>query len=452
MTNWLVPPSSPTGNSRRIELAGIDLWIFSRINNVFVYPSDLNVDRLKDALGRALSLWPFIGGRFLLFDGDHYIIEMSDNAIPVSLIENTDLAKWPLDSNVLVESSQNPLQPFLDEVEVTKLIDDSNDEPLFRLKLTRLVQSGEWVIGTSWAHVLGDGAACLDFLNTISRLYQRMEPLEPLPIFERRLWREDENDQSLVPMMKQLRDARSSGEMMKIYMADEATHDQLNMCFSSEQLIKLRTLAGGNSVTIQDALTAYIILIFNTHCFQNDGQRIILRTNMIINFRGVSDSIAPRGLVANAVVMMLSDDFDDPLSLLSIAKTIRRLVVRSRDARFLEPWLATANELMRQIVRDDRRINLEQFPNEIMVNSALRYDWAGLVDFGYTDKCRVYTAGTSALYLRVFRLNPVYDGTRWMERDRDGAEVSFGIQKDMKEKFVSVWQQDVSENFVNVKK
>jgi hypothetical protein len=205
-------------------------------------------------------------------------------------------------------------------------------------------------------------------------------------------------------------------------------------------------------VTIQDALTAYIILIFNTHCFQNDGQRIILRTNMVINFRGVSDLIAPRGLVANAVVMMLSDDFDDPLSLLSIAKTIRRLVVRSRDARFLEPWLATANELMRQIVRDDRRINLEQFPNEIMVNSALRYDWAGLVDFGYTDKCRVYTAGTSALYLRVFRLNPVYDGTQWMERDRDGAEVSFGIQKDMKEKFVSVWQQDVSENFVNVKK
>ena len=83
------------------------------------------------------------------------------------------------------------------------------------MKLTHLVQSGEWVMGVSWAHVLGDGAACLNFLSTISRLYQQMEPLEPLPVFERRLWREDEDDQSLVPMMKQLRDARPSGEMMK---------------------------------------------------------------------------------------------------------------------------------------------------------------------------------------------------------------------------------------------
>ncbi|CAF0948094.1 unnamed protein product [Didymodactylos carnosus] len=452
MTNWLVPPSLPTGNSRRIELAGIDLWIVSHINNVFVYPSELNIDRLMDALGRALSLWPFIAGRFLLFDGDRYIIEMSDNAIPVFLTENTDLVKWPLDSNVLVELTQTPLQPFLDEVEVTKLLGDSNDEPLFRLKLTHLVQSGEWVLGTSWAHVLGDGTACLNFLSTISRLYQQMEPLEPLPVFERRLWREDEDDQSLVPMMKQLSDARSSGEIAKNYMVDQATHDQLNMCFSSEQLAKLRTLAGGNIVTIQDALTAYIILTFNTHCFRNDAQCIILRTNTIINFRGVSESIAPRGLVANAVVMMLSDDFDDALSLSSIAKTIRRLVIRSRDAKFLEPWLATTDRLMRQMVRDDRQINLRQFPNEVMVNSALRYDWAGLVDFGYRDKCRFYTAGTNALYLRVFRLNPVYDGAQWIGRDRGGAEVSFGIQKDMKEKFVSAWQQDVSENFVNVKK
>jgi hypothetical protein len=451
MTNWLVPPSSPTGNSRRIELSGIDLWIFSRINNVFVYPSDLDVDRLNDTLGRALSLWPLVAGRFLIFDGNHYIIEMSDNAIPVSMVENTDLAKWPLDSNVMVESTHKPLQPFLDEVEVTKLLSDSNDEPLFRLKLTRLVQSGELVLGVSWAHVLGDGAACSNFLSTISRLYQQMEPLEPFPVVERRLWREDEGDQSLVSMMKQLRDAGSSEGMTKNYMADEATYNQLNMCFSSEQLAILRTLAGGNSVTIQDALTAYIILILNTHCFQNDVQSIILRTNMIINFRGVSDSIAPRGLVANAVVSMLSDDFDDPLSLSSIAKAIRRLVVRSRDTKFLESWVATADELMRKMVQDGRRSNLGPFSNEIVVNSALRYDWAGLVDFGYTDKCRVYMSGTSALCIRVFRLNPVYNGTQWMGRDRGGAEISFGIHKDMKEKFISAWQQDVIDNFVNVK-
>jgi hypothetical protein len=55
--SWLVHPSSPTGNNRRIELAGMDLLIIARIDNVFVYPSDIDIKRFKDALGRALSLY-----------------------------------------------------------------------------------------------------------------------------------------------------------------------------------------------------------------------------------------------------------------------------------------------------------------------------------------------------------------------------------------------------------
>ncbi len=151
--SWLISPSSPTGNNRHIELAGIDLLIIARIDNVFVYPSDVDIERLKDALSRALSLWPLVAGRFLLLDDDHYVIEMSDNAIPVTLIENTDLSKWSINSNIVVEIIQNPLEPFIDYTQVEKMVRGSLDEPLFRLKLTRLVQSGEWIIGTSWAHV-----------------------------------------------------------------------------------------------------------------------------------------------------------------------------------------------------------------------------------------------------------------------------------------------------------
>ncbi|CAF1483890.1 unnamed protein product, partial [Didymodactylos carnosus] len=243
MTLYLVSPSPPTGNNRRIELTGNDLWFIARIDNVFVYPSDLNVDRFREALGRALSLWPLISGRFLLLDGDHYVIEMSDNPIPISLTDNTELTKWSLDSNVVIETTQNPLLPFLDEVQNEKLLRGFPPEPLFRLKLTRIVQSGEWIMGASWAHMLGDTAACLGFLNTISRLYQQMEPLKPLPVFERRLWREDEADQSLLPIMKPLRDGGTIEKMMENFMADQVTHRQVNMCFSAEQLAKLRTLA-----------------------------------------------------------------------------------------------------------------------------------------------------------------------------------------------------------------
>jgi hypothetical protein len=52
-------------------------------------------------------------------------------------------------------------------------------------------------------HLLGDADTCLHFSNTLSRFYQQMEPTKPLPIFERRLWREDEANQSVLPIPKQ---------------------------------------------------------------------------------------------------------------------------------------------------------------------------------------------------------------------------------------------------------
>ncbi|CAF0837710.1 unnamed protein product [Rotaria sordida] len=185
-------PSSFTGHNRRIELAGTDLWITPRIDNVFVYPGDLNINRFKDALGHILALWPLVCGRLLLHDGEHYVIEMSDKAVPITIVDNTELKQWPLNSNVVWDAVEGQLQPFLDEVQTTKLWHGSPDEPLFRLKITRLIQSGEWVLGISWAHVLGDACACLNFLHAFSCSYQQIEPPTLLPSFERRLWSRDE--------------------------------------------------------------------------------------------------------------------------------------------------------------------------------------------------------------------------------------------------------------------
>lgn len=56
MESCLVFAASPTGHQRRVELAGVDLWITPRIDNVFVYPSEVDIDRLKRALSYTLSL------------------------------------------------------------------------------------------------------------------------------------------------------------------------------------------------------------------------------------------------------------------------------------------------------------------------------------------------------------------------------------------------------------
>ena len=451
-TTFLVGPLTPTGHHRRIELAGNDLLTFARVDNVFVYPSTIDVDKFKDALARTLSLWPLVAGCGRLEEGEHYFIEMSDHPLPVTVVHNDQLSEWPLDSNVVVEMIDCLLSSFVDEVQTMKLFDNVSDEPMVRLKLTHLVQSGEWVLGISWSHALGDGAACLYFSSTISRFYQQLEAPEPSPTFERRLWRKEEVDLSFLPRMKQLRDARPVQEIIPRFFANQLAYDHVAVHFSGDQLARLRTLVHGDDLTVLDALIAYILVTLNTACYNDHEKPRIHRTNTTVNFRGISDSIAPPGQVANAIFMMVSDNFDDSCSLTSIAQAIRRSIIRSRDPKFLEPWLATSDDLMRRNMREKMFADMGLSPDEMVTNSNFQYDWANEVDFGYTDQCRFYTSWTGPLYLRIFRLNPKKDGDQWTTRDRNGAEVAFRIDKESKELFLNAIQRDINENFENVKK
>jgi hypothetical protein len=213
-----VSPSPPTGHDRRIDLAGMDLWLSVCIDNVFVYPEEIKVDQLREALGQTLSLWRLVTGGIVIEDDRQYTIEMCDNPIPIMLVVNHDLAEWPLNSNVIVDAGDERFLTFIDQVQVTRSFAPSDDEPLVRLKLTQIVQSDEWVLGISWYHPLGDAAACLQFSKTLSHFYQRMEPIRPLPTFERRLWREDEAKRSVLPVPKQFRDAPSTEDVSKTYV------------------------------------------------------------------------------------------------------------------------------------------------------------------------------------------------------------------------------------------
>ena len=451
MSTSFVFPCEPTGENRRIELAGIDLWITPRIDNVFVYPSKLYPNQLQEALGRSLAKWPLVCGRFLVVDQKRYFIEMSDNAIPVIFVDNGELKNWPLDLSVVLDTAEGRLQPFLDEIPSARLLHGSVDEPLFRLKITNLTRSGECVMGASWAHILGDACACLNFLHTFSQLYQHIEPSIPSPIFERRLWSQNEVDPSLLPTMRHLCDAVPIEHNLQRNLPTKVTHDHMNIRFTGEQLASLHAMANDTTLTVHDVLLAYIIRTMNSTCYFTDDM-IIRHTNMIINYRGVSDSIAPSALVANCTLRMLSDTFEDPLSLRSISKSIRKSILRSRNEKYLESWLATADGLMRDMARDELQVNIDPFDNGIVINSNFRYDWANLVDFGHTDQCRFHTDGTTNLFLRIFRLNPSTTDARGIERDRDGAEVAFRMEKNLKKQFVDTLQRDFDEKFVSVKK
>ena len=56
MESLLVFLSSPTGNHHRVELSDFDLHCSRPISHVYVYPSDLSIDRFNDTLSHTLSL------------------------------------------------------------------------------------------------------------------------------------------------------------------------------------------------------------------------------------------------------------------------------------------------------------------------------------------------------------------------------------------------------------
>jgi hypothetical protein len=113
---FLVSASRPTGNNRRIELAGMDLWLSSRIDNVFVYPSEIKIDQLKEALSQTLSIWSIVTERILYENAQHYIIEMCDNSIPITFIINNQLKEYPFDSNIIIEINNKEFLTFVDQV------------------------------------------------------------------------------------------------------------------------------------------------------------------------------------------------------------------------------------------------------------------------------------------------------------------------------------------------
>lgn len=448
-TPILVSPSPPTGLQRRIELSGLDLWLLLRIDNVFVYPGEINLDRLTDALSRTLSIWSLVAGQGFQ-ENDRYFIIMSDHSIPVTFVRNEEISSWSLDSTVVVEMMDNPLKNFIDEVQTMKLFDQVSNEPLLRIKLTQLVQSNEWILGMSWAHVLGDADSCLQFSKTLSRFYQQLEPSMPSPIFERRIWFEEENDPSFLPYMKSLHYSKGAAELFKNFLPNQIDYDRVTIHLSGEQIRQIRSMIEDTVISNHDALVAYIILKLNQVLLKNPEHLCLMRTAMTINFRDIAESIASSRSIGNDIVTMVSENFMNPFSLTKIAKTIRQSILKLRNPTFLEPFLATTDKLMRHNVKNDKYPDVRLFKEEIMINSNFRYDWCHDVDFGYNEQCRFFTTWAGYMYIRIFHLNPKKIENSWIARDRNGAEVAFRIEKHLRQDFIDSIERDKEENFMNV--
>jgi hypothetical protein len=160
--------------------------------------------------------------------------------------------------------------------------------------------------------------------------------------------------------------------------------------------------------------------------------------------------LAPKGHVANSFIQTLSDDFQNPLCLSSIAKTIRQAIKEIRNEEFLAKWISSADVLMKELAKSGR-LTFIWTKSDVIFNSNSKYDWAKQVNFGMINQCRFHTMGSYKFYFRIFQSNPVKRNDGSWTRDNGGVEVTFRIPKgEGKEKFLEAWKKDIEEKFANV--
>lgn len=430
----------PCGNGRRIKIRGGDL-IFGNIENLFVYPN-LDINQFEDALRKTLSFWPIITGRIIVND-DEYLIECNDQSIPLTITENNQLKSWPNYPVIIDDASI--VEPFIDSV-----IFKPEVEPLVRLKITHLIESDEYIVGISVCHMIGDADTNIRFLNDLSQIYQGLQPLLPRPIFERDLLQEEKPDFS-IPLIEHLSEHAGRKENLLSSISKEYPEtDPLNLSLSSKEISQIRSqIQANDQLTDHDILCAYLIRTLNQNFFENEDQ-YIRSIHMLINYRGVSDQVAPLGYVGNALLTTFTSQFSNPLSVLHIAKTIRESINLVRNKDLIEKWIISADVLTRQLVKEDR-ITFIFGSDQFVFNSNWKYDWVKLVNFGMIDRCRFHTVGLFKFYFRIFRLNPIkQDDNTWI-RDETGAEIAFRIPKgQQKENFLKAWRTDVERNFFDL--
>ncbi|CAF2185874.1 unnamed protein product [Rotaria magnacalcarata] len=122
MNSYLAQSKSSTWSNRRVEIAGIDLWMIVRINYVFVYSSILDIDRIQAALSDVLSLRSLVAGRLVCHENDRYAIDMTGNTITITIIENSELLSCPFSCHVKIGAGYILFKSFLDEFDQSKLM------------------------------------------------------------------------------------------------------------------------------------------------------------------------------------------------------------------------------------------------------------------------------------------------------------------------------------------
>ncbi|TDL15525.1 hypothetical protein BD410DRAFT_808852 [Rickenella mellea] len=488
---YLIYPTVPTdldGQSSIIFPPTDTLALSFVLEFVWVLPTFIDITRHNEALSKTLQKFPPVAGRLRkLPDTDRakgsIYIQLTNSAIPVSVVENYDGTRVNLDNAIVPSTAE-----WTDSFPGNEILE--KDEPLLRFRFTKINKTGQMAYGLAWSHALGDGFILNLFLQYISHFYRGLDASSlPRPSFEKVFFPAPPSDTSaakrFLPLMKHIRDAKPMQELVAATMQSQESTKPLNFVFSVPQmeLLYKRAIAAAPEPSRAmfskiDVLIAYLVFVYNTVLAEvhpdSEGIDTVVTT---IEYRG-NPSFAPTAMFGNAAITFTCPSFHAPSplskdagarqrlqyfgrSIVAIAHSIRAGIIQTRSPAFLGQYLLYHNELCRRSYQQGLyQYILPATPREITFNSSYKVPWRTAVDFYEPGSKhaggRMTTFHTNAIlerYIRIFPANPIpifdKDG-KLLNCDMSfdgGVEVAFRLDSSMADLFKGKVELDMTSGF-----
>ncbi|CAL1696234.1 unnamed protein product [Somion occarium] len=494
-SRYIVRPTLPTrceGQDALLYPPTDTLVLSFTMHGAWVLPTSIDIQRYMAALSNTLSIFAPVAGRLCKKPdtekgkGDIFL-KLNNAGVPVSVVNDYHTERFPMET-VLV--SPEDFEPWIDPIPFTDVID--HDEPLVRIRFTKLHKTGQMIYTICWLHALGDGYIGNLFTTYIAHFYRGANISNlPIPSYTKVFLPPPPADPAIaekfLPLMKHLRDAKSPEELIPLILQSEERTTPVHISFTSAQIQTLtkRATAGvpGSAVaklSRVDVLVAYLILQHNQVVSElHPDQELIDTVVNTIDYRG-NPAFAPPVMFGNAAITLTCPSFSLPSlppnagprdhelhfdrCLAAIALSIRAGTLQARNPEFLGTYLSFHNALCRKCYQEGLYQNLlPASDREITFNSSHLVDWRKGGDLFDPDSefagIRYIQFHSSALferYIRVFRTNPAYivadDGTGgyWDMSLNDGLEAAFRLDSSIAERFVARTKEDTKRGFSRV--
>ncbi|KAF9068447.1 hypothetical protein BDP27DRAFT_1327360 [Rhodocollybia butyracea] len=440
---WLKPDLLLTNSNNTRELVdGNDLVPLIENEMCWVIPEKIDAQRFRNALQKALTVFPTFAGRMRKSDNGYQIL-YSGPGLPVQFAQ-IDVVAHPAaeatEDNVSQDSST--MEQFLDVNSFTSLTLE-DDTPLATLKLTYLTKTGQTVIGLSSNQSIADAPTVKLFMHAISQLYQGLEPLNK-PMYSMHKWVAEESKGTTVNHIPSSMTPEDVNQ--RIWGGDTKGCSLLQMSFTRGEVnaLKMRIQQEINNkaprTSSQDAVVAYLANLYNKFV---DEPITTVRFVLTYRLKETDESNRYRDMNnAGNGIYMVDVPIEGVSGLVEKASAFRKAIISSREHHNLEALISARSASGFEMMRNGQIMPCSG-PGILLANGIQNVDFVENVSFGCPGRVQAYYSTFYPRYLTLTKPNPVQlaDGT-WKRNEND-VVAAMPVPRYVKEKILQQKARDM---------